>query len=42
MPPSMEHVIKNLDTPTGISYDEMLMTASNLLMAGAETTAMLL
>ncbi|EQB52865.1 hypothetical protein CGLO_07469 [Colletotrichum gloeosporioides Cg-14] len=38
----MEHVIRNLNTPTGISYDEMLMTSSNLLMAGAETTAMTL
>lgn len=38
----MEHVIRTLDTPTGISYEEMLMTSSNILMAGAETTAMTL
>ncbi|CCF44300.1 benzoate 4-monooxygenase cytochrome P450 [Colletotrichum higginsianum] len=38
----MEYVIRNLDTPTGISYDEMMMTSSNILMAGAETTAMTL
>ncbi|KAF6813398.1 benzoate 4-monooxygenase cytochrome P450 [Colletotrichum musicola] len=38
----MEYVIRNLNTPTGISYEEMLMTSSNILMAGAETTAMTL
>ncbi|KAK1985264.1 benzoate 4-monooxygenase cytochrome P450 [Colletotrichum cereale] len=38
----MEHVIRTLNTPSGITYDEMLMTSSNLLMAGAETTAMTL
>ncbi|KAK2005213.1 cytochrome P450, partial [Colletotrichum eremochloae] len=38
----MEYVIRNINTPTGISYEEMLMTSSNILMAGAETTAMTL
>ncbi|KAI6634760.1 hypothetical protein MCOR08_004471 [Pyricularia oryzae] len=38
----MQHVIQNLDSPEGITKDEMLMTSSNLLMAGAETTAMTL
>ncbi|KAI6358788.1 hypothetical protein MCOR25_007224 [Pyricularia grisea] len=38
----MQHVIQKLDTPEGITRDEMLMTSSNLLMAGAETTAMTL
>ncbi|TLD33692.1 hypothetical protein PspLS_00237 [Pyricularia sp. CBS 133598] len=38
----MQHVIQKLDSPEGITRDEMLMTSSNLLMAGAETTAMTL
>ncbi|OLN83342.1 Versicolorin B desaturase 2 [Colletotrichum chlorophyti] len=38
----MEHVVRTINTPAGITYDEMLMTSSNLLMAGAETTAMTL
>jgi len=38
----MEHVIRNKGKKHAINDEEMLMTASNLIMAGAETTAMLL
>jgi cytochrome P450 len=38
----MTYIVRNLETPHGITYGEMVMTASNLLMAGAETTATLL
>ncbi|KAH7346694.1 benzoate 4-monooxygenase cytochrome P450 [Rhexocercosporidium sp. MPI-PUGE-AT-0058] len=41
-PDLMTYVIKNMDSTKNITYDEMQMTASNFLMAGAETTAMLL
>jgi cytochrome P450 len=36
---SMSHVIRQYDTPNGITYKELLPTCSLLLLAGSETTA---